>query len=168
MRERLTALGATVLLCATVAQGHAQGAPTTLTRATLRNDFGVELLGKALIYSFSYQRMVGTTLGLEAGLAAYGGGAASGSTTLAFFPLGAKVYLFPKNSSLYLTGGAVLVTASTNSGPFSDNAAAFYGDAGLGFEVRSPGGFVFRGTVYGLFGGGGYFIWPGVTLGYAF
>ncbi|HEV8382296.1 MAG TPA: hypothetical protein VGQ29_11955 [Gemmatimonadales bacterium] len=168
MRERLTALGATVLLCATVAQGYAQGAPTTLTRATMRNDFGVEVLGKALLYSFSYQRMVGTSFGLEAGFAAFGGGSASGSSTIAFFPLSAKVYLFPKNGSLYLTGGAVLITASTNSGPFSDNAAAFYGDVGLGFEARSRSGFVFRSTLYGLFGGGSYFIWPGVTIGYAF
>ncbi len=28
------------------------------SRTTLKNDFGIELLGKAAIYSFSYQRMV--------------------------------------------------------------------------------------------------------------
>ena len=167
MRERLTAIGVAILLCAAVPQGHAQGAAKTLVRATMPNDLGIELLGKALLYSFSYQRMLGTTFGLEAGLGALGSGGTSTSTTIVFVPLSAKVYLIPKDGTLYLTGGAVLVTASTSSGPF-DSATDFYGDVGLGFEFRSPGGFLFRGTAYGLFAGGSYFIWPGITLGYAF
>jgi hypothetical protein len=168
MRERLTAIGAAILLCAVVSQGQAQGAAKPLVRATMRNDVGIELLGKALIYSFSYQRMVGTSLGLEAGLGALGGsGGSSGGTTIVFVPVSAKLYLIPKDGTLYLTGGAVLVTASTSSGPL-DNATDFYGDVGLGFEFRSPGGFLFRGTAYALFAGGGYFIWPAISIGYAF
>jgi hypothetical protein len=111
--------------------------------------------------------MVGNSLGLEAGFGALGGGGTSTSTSIFFFPVNAKVYLIPKDGTLYLTGGAVLVTASTSSGPF-DNATDFYGDVGLGFEFRSPGGFLFRGTAYALFAGGGWFIWPGLTIGYAF
>jgi hypothetical protein len=38
----------------------------------------------------------------------------------------------------------------------------------LGFEFRSPGGFLFRGTAYSLIAGGGWFIWPGLSVGYAF
>ena len=167
MRERLTAIGAAILLCAAVSPGQAQGAAKPLVRATMRNDVGIELLGKALLYSFSYQRMVGTSLGLEAGFGALGGSGSSGSTAILFFPVSAKLYLIPKDGTLYLTGGAVLVTASTSSGPF-DNATDFYGDVGLGFEFRSPGGFLFRGTAYALFADGGYFIWPGITVGYAF
>ena len=168
MRERLTAIGVAILLCAAVPQGHAQGVAKTLVRATMPNDVGIELLGKALLYSFSYQRMLGTTFGLEAGLGALGeGGASSSNTMIVFVPVSAKVYLIPKDGTLYLTGGAVLATASTNSGPL-DNATDFYGHAGLGFEFRSPGGFLFRGTAYGLFAEGSYFIWPGITIGYAF
>ena len=168
MRERLTALGTAILLCAAASQGQAQGAAKTLIRATMPNDIGIELLGKALIYSFSYQRMLGTTFGLEAGLGALGsGGASSSGTSIVFIPVSAKIYLIPKDGTLYLTGGPVLVTASTSSGPF-DNATDFYGNVGLGFEFRSPGGFLFRGTAYTLFAGGGYFIWPGITIGYAF
>ncbi len=167
MREPFTAIGAAVLLCAAVSQGQAQGTAKPLVRATMPNDVGIELLGKALIYSFSYQRMLGTTLGLEAGLGALGGGSSSSNTTIAFFPVSAKVYLIPKDGTLYLTGGPVLVSASTSSGPFN-SATNFYGDVGLGFEFRSTGGFLFRGTAYALFADGGYFIWPGITLGYAF
>lgn len=167
MHERLTAVGTAILLCAGVAQGQAQGAGNPLVRATMPNDVGIELLGKAAVYSFSYQRMVGNSLGLEVALGALGGGGSSTSSTLLFIPVSAKFYLIPKDGTLYLTGGAVLVSASTTSGPF-DNATDFYGDVGLGFEFRSSGGFLFRGTAYALFAGGGYFIWPGISLGYAF
>jgi len=167
MRKRLTAIGTAILLCAVVSQSQAQGAGKPLVRETLRNDVGIELLGKALLYSFSYQRAVGRSLGLEAGFGALGGGGSSTSSAILFFPVSAKLYLIPKDGTLYLTGGAVLVTASTSSGPL-DNATNFYGDVGLGFEFRSSGGFLFRGTAYALFASGGYFIWPGITVGYAF
>jgi hypothetical protein len=167
MREPLTAIGAAILLCAAVSQGQAQSAAKPLVRATMRNDVGIELLGKALAYSFSYQRMVNNSLGLEVSLGALGSGGSGSSSTILFVPVSAKFYLIPKDGTIYLTGGAVLVSASTTSGPF-DNATDFYGNVGLGFEFRSAGGFLFRGTAYGLFANGGYFIWPGITLGYAF
>ena len=167
MRERLTAISAALLLCAVSSQGHAQNAPKPLVRATMRNDVGIELLGKAVVYSFSYQRMVGSSLGLEIAVGALGGSGSSSSSTLLFVPLSAKFYLIPKDGTLYVTGGPVLVSASTTSGPF-DTATDFYGSLGLGFEFRSTGGFLFRGTAYGLFANGGYFIWPGLSVGYAF
>ena len=167
MREPLTAVGAAILLCVAASQSQAQGAAKPLVRATMRNDVGIELLGKAVVYSFTYQRMVSNALGLEAGLGILGGGGSSTSSSLLFVPVSAKFYLIPKDGTLYLTGGAVLVSASTTSGPF-DTATDFYGAAGLGFEFRSAGGFLFRGTAYGLFAGGNYFIWPGLSFGYAF
>jgi len=138
------------------------------SRLKLPNDFGIELLGKSLLYTFSYQRMVGQPLGLEVGLSALGGGGSSSSTTIVFIPVGAKLYLIPKNGSLFLAGGVTIVTASVDSGPFSDSGSTSYGHAGLGFEFRSLGGFLFRGTAYGLFSGDGFFIWPGLHVGYAF
>jgi hypothetical protein len=156
-------------LCALAAPVLAQ-APLSRpsTRVTHRNDVSIELLGKAALYSFGYQRMVTPALGLEVGIGAIGGGSASENTTVVFFPLGAKLYVIPKDGSLFLAGGMVVVSASVESGPFNDEAADTYGYAGLGFEFRSTGGFLFRGAAYGLFAGGSYFIWPGVTLGYAF
>lgn len=145
-----------------------QSAAIAQSRTKLPNDFGIELLGKSLLYTFSYQRMVGNPLGLEAGLSALGGGSSVDNTTIIFIPVGAKLYLVPKNGSPYLTGGVVLVTTSVESGPFSDSESGSYGYAGLGFEYRSSGGFLFRGTAYGLFSGGNFFIWPGLYVGYAF
>jgi len=158
-------LGSAVLLLLAI---FLQSPATAQSRLKLPNDFGIELLGKSLLYTFSYQRMVGQTLGLEVGISALGGGGSEGSTSIIFIPVGAKLYLIPKNGSLFLTGGATLLTASVDSGPFSDSGSSSYGHAGLGFEFRGEGGFLFRGTAYGLFSGDGFFIWPGLYVGYAF
>ena len=133
------------------------------SRESLRSDFGIELLGKAAIYSFSYQYMVMPVLGVQAGLSALGGSVTD--ATVVFVPLGAKLYFVPKNGSPFVTGGVVALTGSADSGPIE---SATYGYAGLGFEYRSGGGFLFRGTAYGLIAGGEFFIWPGLHIGYAF
>ena len=167
MRVRLAVIALVMLLCAAGSESQAQAAPG-LARMRMRNDVGIELLGKAAVYSFSYQRIVSSSMGLEVGLGALGGGGSGDNALLVFIPVSAKLYLIPKDGSLYLTGGAVFVTAAADQGPFSDSAADFYGHLGLGFEFRSTTGFLFRGTAYGLFGGGSWFVWPGLSIGYAF
>jgi hypothetical protein len=166
-RKTLSVYVALVLL-ATLACNEAWAGEGSNSRVGLRNSVGIELLGNSLLYSFYYQRMVNPSLGLDAGLAMFGGGGDGSSSFVAFIPFGAKAYLIPKSGSLYLTGGGVLLTASTDSGPFDESASTVYGYAGLGFEHRAESGFVFRFTAYSLFAEGGYFIWPGLTLGYAF
>jgi hypothetical protein len=168
MHDRLSVIVVAILLGAVVSPADAQRAGGSIARATLRNDVGIELLGKAAIYSFYYQRMVTPALGLEVGLGALGGGSSIDNTLLVFVPVGAKVYLIPRDGSLYVAAGAVLANAVVNEGPFDSGASDFYGYAGLGFEFRSSGGFLFRGAAYGLFAEGAYFIWPGLTFGYAF
>lgn len=169
MHHSFAAIGAAVLLCTTPALSHAQTTSSANTRATMPNDVAVEAGGKALIYSFSYQRMLTTGVGLEAGLGALGGGSANSNTTLIFIPVGAKLYLIPRNTSVYLTAGAVFATAkTTDKGPFGGNGSDAYGQVGIGFESRSSGGFLVRGTVYTLFYSGSYFIWPGLSVGFAF
>lgn len=139
------------------------------SREELPNDFGIELLGRSLIYSFTYQRNLNNTFALEAGFSALGGGDSDDNTMWLFFPIGAKIYFVPKNGSPFIAGGINIVNASIDSGPFSDSETGSYYYAGLGFEYRSEGGFLFRGTAYGLIGeDGGFFIWPGLHVGYAF
>ncbi|MBI5647212.1 MAG: hypothetical protein HY962_09805, partial [Ignavibacteriae bacterium] len=70
-------------------------------RMQLTNDMTIELLGRCLIYSVSYQRMVFPRLGLEGGFAALGGSDAS----LLFFSAGARLYLTESNISPYIAGG---------------------------------------------------------------
>ena len=167
MRVRLAVSAAVLLVCASVTDMQAQAA-TGLARTRMRNDVGIELLGKAAVYSFSYQRIVSSSMGLEVGVGALGGGGSGADALILFIPVSAKLYLIPKDGSLYITGGGVFLSAASSEGPFSDSAVDIYGHVGLGFEFRSQSGFLFRGTAYGLFGGGGWFVWPGLSIGYAF
>ena len=134
------------------------------SRTLLKNDFGIEFLGKAAIYSFSYQRMVTPKVGLEVGLSALGGSGAS----VAFIPVGARYYMISKNHSPFLTAGVVGLTGTIDTGPDNISGWTKYGYVGPGFEFRSQGGFLFRATGYMLFAGDGYFFWPGLNVGYAF
>ncbi|MDD3642936.1 MAG: hypothetical protein PHQ19_05700 [Candidatus Krumholzibacteria bacterium] len=165
MIMRIVGIGVLIVLCAAFIPS-APAAAEELFREKLRNDVGIELLGKAALYCFYYQYMPNRMLGLEAGFGVLGGGSGDDNATIAFFPLGVKLYLIPKNGSLYLTGGVTIVTAGTDTGPFDESTT--YGYAGPGFEFRAESGFIFRGTAYGLFSGDGFFIWPGLTIGYAF
>lgn len=168
MRSRLTAFGAATLLCALVSQADAQAATaSTISRKSHPNDVGIELGGKAALYSFEYTRMVTPALGLGVGLGVVGGGGGGSDGAVIFIPAGAKLYVIPKDGSLFFTGGAVLATGLVETGSLID-ASGVYGFGGLGFEYRAAGGFLFRGTAYVMFGSGGYIIWPGITLGFAF
>ena len=138
------------------------------SRNDARNEVDIELAGKCLLYSFSYQRMLAEPFGLELGVSVLGGGSSGGSSSIVFFTAGGKVYFIQGNASPYIGGGFVAVTASTGSGPFSDSASGSYGYVTPGFEYRSEGGFLFRGGVYALIAGGGFFVWPGLSLGIAF
>lgn len=134
------------------------------TRTELKNDFGIELLGKAALYSFSYQRMVSSKLGLQAGLS-YLGGSGGG---ISFVPVGAKFYFLNGRASPFLAGGFVATTTEISSGPDALEDSQTYAYAGPGFEVRSSTGFVVRGTLYALAADGAFIAWPGLHIGYAF
>jgi len=138
------------------------------SRKDVPNEVNIELGGKCLLYSFSYQRMLTEPFGLEVGVSVLGGGSSGGSSSILFFTGGGKLYFLQGNASPYIGAGFVALTASTGSGPFSSSASESYGYVSPGFEYRSEGGFLFRGSVYALIANGGFFIWPGLTLGIAF
>jgi hypothetical protein len=166
MNRRSSAMLALAVLCAMLGLVSPRISAQELTRERLKSDVGIELLGKAAIYCFNYQYTPVKQIGLEVGFGALGGGSGSDVATLTFVPIGAKLYLIPKDGSLYLTGGFTIASAGTDSGPFENTGT--YGYAGLGFEFRATTGFIFRGAAYGLFSGDGFFIWPGLTLAYCF
>ncbi len=156
MKNRLLVL----LVGALVGQTMTTDDAAAQVRDSLRNDFGIELLGKALIYSLSYQYMVTRALGLEVGMAAAGGS----NDLVVAFPVGGRVYFSTKSNSPFLTGGAIVITSDS----FDDDFGTTAGYLGLGFEYRAQSGFLFRGSVYSLVAEGGFWIWPGLNLGYAF
>jgi hypothetical protein len=129
----------------------------------LPNDVTIELLGRCLIYSFSYQRTITPHFGVEGGMSILGGSESS----ILFFSGGVRLYATNRDASPCLTGGFVAVTASTHSGPFSADGSGAYFYIGPGFEYRSSGGFLIRGTLYFLIRDG-FFVWPGAQIGVAF
>lgn len=138
------------------------------SRDGMPNEVELELAGKCLLYSFSYQRMVAEPFGLELGVSMIGGSSSGSSSSIVFFTVGGKVYFIQKDASPYIGAGFVSLTASTSSGPFGDSGSGSYGYVSPGFEYRSDGGFLVRGAVYMLIASGGSFVWPGLTVGVAF
>jgi hypothetical protein len=163
-------------------------------RTTHPNDVGFELVGKGLLGSFAYQRMITPLVGLQVGFS-------GSSETQALIPVGGKFYLPLGNASPFVTGGMVLVrTPDETSGPIEtetfpllrrlvENSDPVQTEtipyAGLGYEFRSNGGFFYRATLYALFlteeqvvrnndadwplpMAGRVLVWPGLYFGYAF
>lgn len=137
-------------------------------RKDLPNEVSLELGGKCLLYSFSYQRMLVEPFGLEVGVSMLGGASSGSSTSILFFTGGGKFYITQGNAAPYVGGGMVVISASTTTGPFTSSGSGSYGYAGPGFEYRFEGGFLLRGSVYALIGSGGFFVWPGASVGIAF
>ncbi len=140
---------------------------TAQVRTTKPNDFTIELGGKCLLYSLSYQRMLAPAFGLEAGVSYIGATSTEGTAGIFFLSGGGRLYMMNKDASPYISGGIVWVSAGTDAGPFSDAASGVYFYASPGFEFRMTGGFVFRGGVNFLIKNG-FFVWPGIQLGIAF
>jgi hypothetical protein len=140
-----------------------EGGSLAQSRTELPNDVTLDLLGRCLVYSFSYQRIVTKDVGIEGGLSILGGSGAS----VMFVTGGGRIYLSPRDAAPCISAGFVAVTAQTGAGPFSSDASTAYLYAGPGFEYRATGGFVFRGSLYFLIRDG-FFVWPGLQIGIAF
>ncbi len=133
------------------------------SKAELKNDVTIEILGRCLLYSFSYQRTLSEHFGVELGASLLGGSGGS----VAFLTAGARAYALASNASPCIGGGIVVVTSATSAGP-GGGISTSYGYIGPGFEYRSSSGFLFRGTVYFLIREDGFFVWPGLQVGIAF
>ena len=134
------------------------------SKVELQNDVNIELLGRCLLYSFSYQRLINPTFGLELGVSVLGGS----NNSISFFTGGGRFYLLNNNATPCISGGIVVITAPFNTVSFSDDHnSTSYGYIGPGFEYRSPDGFILRGTIYFLLRDG-FFVWPGAQVGVAF
>lgn len=137
------------------------------SRAKRPNDFTLELGGKSWIYSLSYQRMIGETVGLEVGVS-YIGGLSDGDHAVSYLSGGTRLYLMKKNATPCFAAGAVLVSSGTDAVPFDDTARSHvYFYAAPGFEYRSSGGFLLRVSLNALIGDFVYIL-PGLALGIAF
>jgi len=190
MPRKTIILCITLMLCSVSSKDPVQAQ----ARSTRPNDFGIELLGNGLVGSFSYQRMITPLVGLQVGF--FGS-----SETQVIIPLGGQRNYTRRNASPFATGGIVLWRSSdATSGPIDteifpllrrlvENSDPIETESipyvGLGYEVRSNGGFFYSATLYALFLNeeqvlsnndadwplpmvGRVIVWPGLYFGYAF
>jgi hypothetical protein len=131
-----------------------------------KNLVGIELLGRAGLYSVNYERWTTFRVGLGAGLEYWYFGRDQ-HTFIA--PLYISSNPIGDRHSLYLSAGATVLfsnaTLFSNSRDYSSGAL---GTISGGYQFRSRGGFLIRPTVNYIFDGTRGVVWPGVTIGRMF
>jgi hypothetical protein len=146
-------------------------------RVTNPNSVNVELLGRGMLYSVSYDRVVTDDL-----VAGVGFGTTSTRTlsdvdagvSTALLPLYVNYYFMREGGSPFATLGADIVTnsgevnglKSTYSG-IEFGSRAVLATVGAGYESRTDAGILFRVAVYGIYAKT-ISPWGGLTLGYCF
>ncbi len=143
-------------------------APLTATAAGVREDHpnlvSGELLGRGFVLTVNYERYLTNHFGLGGGIMAIG----TTDGTIAIMPLYAS-FLSGDTHSLYLSAGAALLGGG---GRIHDYESTWIMQGSVGYQFHSPNGFFIR----PLFtfnqategSGGGFLLWPGVTIGGSF
>jgi hypothetical protein len=140
------------------------------TRVTNPNALSVELLGRGVLYSISYDRVMDDHLAAGFGV----GAVPTSSETAMILPAYVNYYFFKEQGSLFATAGVGLVLNSSSVkntestvGSFAFPSNAVIPQFGVGYENRGDTGFLFRVTAYGLVGDE-FMPWGGFSFGYAF
>jgi hypothetical protein len=141
---------------------------STVVSAGVRDDHpnlvGGELMGRGFVLTLNYERFLNNHFGLGAGVMAVG----TSDGVVGIMPLYASV-LAGDTHSLYLSvGGAFL----GGGGSVQDYESTWVMQGSVGYQFQSPGGFFIR----PLFtfnqatsgSGGGFLVWPGITIGGSF
>ena len=118
---------------------------------------GVELLGRAILYSVNYERYVTERVGLGAGVAVH-----PGATVV---PLYLSLNPVGDRHSLYIGAGVTL--GITGRDP-SDSDSVALAVASVGYQYRSRRGFVVRPFLSVLTDGDEAGPWIGISLGKLF
>jgi len=164
----------------TRASGSPYGAQTSPnTRLTYPSAMVLELLGRGLLWSASFDQAMNEDMSVGVGIGSVNT-VLSGSTISAhqqawMVPVYVNYYFAPSARSIFATGGINIVTnnrdvqnqdAETSNVEFGFNSVI--PTLGVGFESRGDNGFLFRGTAYGLYSDHQIFPWFGFSFGYAF
>lgn len=147
------------------------------TRVTNPNAVTVEFLGRGLMYSVDFDRVVSDDIVAGVGIGSTSmrnqDGTDPGVSTL-LMPVYASYYFVRDQGSLYVTAGADIVGNSSSAnglkstfGNMTFNSNAVLPTFGVGYENRSDAGFIFRAAAYGIYASSLY-PWAGLTLGYCF
>jgi hypothetical protein len=148
------------------------------TRVTYPSALSVEVLGRSMLYTVSFDQVMNDHL-------AAGGGIGTVSTvfpntdtdankTATFVPVYMNYYFLADGGSPFVTGGVTLITnhssvknLETSTGGLKLPSSSVMPVFGGGYENRGDTGFLFRVTGY-LVAGKSIAPWVGFSFGYAF
>jgi len=148
------------------------------TRVTHPNVLGVEMLGRAGLFSVQYDRVMNDDMAAGFGYGTVGlkdrtSGADIGQS-VKLVPVYFNYYFKQDQGSLYGTGGATIILDSNDAaGRTSKTGSIDFGSGavlpvvGFGYENRGDSGFLFRVTGYATFADK-VIPWVGFTFGHAF
>lgn len=172
------AIAMAAMLAALTAAFGASPARAEHTRVTNPNAVSLEVFGRGLLYSISFDRVMSDDLVAGVGfgrapLDEMNGEDANASTSLV--PVYMNYYFMREANAAFVTAGATLVVnnddaknrKATYSGVEFGSSMPLLPNFGAGFESRSDAGFLFRVAAYGVIGKN-IAPWFGFTLGYSF
>lgn len=143
-------------------------APLTAAGDGVREDHpnlvGGELLGRGFVLTLNYERFLNNHFGVGGGFMGIG----TGDGSIAILPLYVS-FLTGNKHSLYLSGGGALLGGA---GSIHDYNSTWIMQGSVGYQFQSPSGFfvrplfTFNQATSGS--GGGFIIWPGMTIGGSF
>lgn len=148
-----------------------------------RNFVGVELLGRGVAYSLTYDRSVQPQIALGGGFTYYKLNFSTNGIDILLVPLYANYYFAGNyNHRGFFSAGATLIYVKaeisntiinyeTNTvWPYQSTAegATLAPNIGLGYEYRTRGGFSTRLAAYGQYAFHSVVPWAGITLGTRF
>jgi hypothetical protein len=128
------------------------------------NLVGGELMGRGIVLTLNYERFLNNQFGLGAGFMAIG--TSDGQAMI--MPLYAS-FVSGDVHSLYLSAGGAFVGGG---GHFQDYESTWIIQGSIGYQFQSRGGFfvrplfTFNQATQGS--GGGFLLWPGITIGGSF
>jgi hypothetical protein len=143
-------------------------APLTAAAAGMREDrpnlVGGELLGRGFVLTVNYERFLNNHFGVGAGIMGIG----TSDGVIGIMPLYAS-FLTGNTHSLYLSAGGALLGGG---GQINDYESTWIMQGSIGYQFHSPNGFfvrplfTFNQATSGS--GGGFLVWPGMTIGGSF
>ena len=140
------------------------------TRVTHPNVIGVEMLGRGLLYSVQFDRMLDDDFAAGISL----GTVSAQSQTVTLIPVYMNYYFKREQGSLLATAGVDVVASgnSANGSKATVSGLEFPSNSvlplfGFGYENRSDANFLFRVNGYGIIAST-FIPWIGFTFGYAF
>lgn len=148
------------LVLATAPTLHAQARPVAPLPGERENLAGVDVLGRSIVYSFTYETIAPNGVGLAAGVGWLGSGNGS---SIVFLPVAGSWRPARRARRPYFAVGATVVASSAYEALDTDLHGVL-AHVTLGYEITTRDGNLIRPTLTYLIGREIKLVWPGVLF----